>query len=59
MHVLSLYFMKIRIDLPQDEIPTEWYNILPDLPEELPPPMDPTGKAFELLKKSYLVRSLN
>jgi predicted alternative tryptophan synthase beta-subunit len=51
--------MKIRIDLPQDEIPIEWYNILPDLPEELPPTMDPTGKAFELLKKPYLVRSLN
>ncbi|MCY0859189.1 MAG: TrpB-like pyridoxal phosphate-dependent enzyme [Sulfolobaceae archaeon] len=43
--------MKIRIDLPQDEIPTEWYNILPDLPEELPPPQDPTGKSFEILKE--------
>jgi len=26
--------------LPQDEMPTEWYNILPDLPEPLPPPRD-------------------
>ncbi|MCH4816031.1 MAG: TrpB-like pyridoxal phosphate-dependent enzyme [Saccharolobus sp.] len=43
--------MKIRIDLPQDEIPTQWYNILPDLPEELPPPQDPTGKSLELLKE--------
>ncbi|MEM0363307.1 MAG: TrpB-like pyridoxal phosphate-dependent enzyme [Sulfolobaceae archaeon] len=43
--------MKIRIDLPQDQIPTEWYNILPDLPEELPPPLDPTGKSLTILKE--------
>ena len=24
-----------------DELPTRWYNIQPDLPEPLPPPMDP------------------
>ncbi|TRM77145.1 TrpB-like pyridoxal-phosphate dependent enzyme, partial [Sulfolobus sp. B5] len=42
---------KIRIDLSQDEIPTVWYNILPDLPEELPQPIDETGKSFETLKK--------
>lgn len=29
------------IHLPQDEMPTHWYNILPDLPEPLPPPLDP------------------
>jgi tryptophan synthase beta chain len=27
--------------LPQDELPTHWYNILPDLPEQVPPPLDP------------------
>jgi tryptophan synthase beta chain len=27
--------------LPQDELPTHWYNILADLPEPLPPPLDP------------------
>ena len=27
--------------LPQDETPTHWYNILADLPEPLPPPLDP------------------
>jgi tryptophan synthase beta chain len=27
--------------LPQDEIPTQWYNIQADLPEPLPPPLDP------------------
>jgi tryptophan synthase beta chain len=28
--------------LDADEIPTAWYNIQPDLPEQLPPPLDPT-----------------
>ncbi len=28
--------------LDQDEIPTAWYNIQADLPEQLPPPLDPT-----------------
>ena len=27
--------------LPQDEMPTHWYNILADLPEQVPPPLDP------------------
>jgi tryptophan synthase beta chain len=27
--------------LPQDEMPTHWYNILADLPEPLSPPLDP------------------
>jgi tryptophan synthase beta chain len=30
---------QIRLDV--DELPRSWYNILPDLPEPLPPPMDP------------------
>ena len=29
------------IYLPQDEMPDHWYNILADLPEQLPPPLDP------------------
>ncbi|MEM2104750.1 MAG: TrpB-like pyridoxal phosphate-dependent enzyme [Candidatus Bathyarchaeia archaeon] len=28
--------------LDQDELPTKWYNIQADLPEPLPPPLDPT-----------------
>jgi tryptophan synthase beta chain len=28
--------------LKQDEIPTSWYNIQADLPDPLPPPLDPT-----------------
>lgn len=32
---------KNQISLPIDEMPTTWYNILPDLPEPLPPPKEP------------------
>ncbi len=31
----------VCVNLSGDELPTEWYNILPDLPEPLPKPMDP------------------
>ena len=35
----------LRVDLSPDEVPTSWYNILPDLPEQVPPPLDPeTGE---------------
>jgi tryptophan synthase beta chain len=30
------------VSLEQDEMPTSWYNIQADLPEPLPPPLDPT-----------------
>jgi len=30
-----------RIILPENELPTAWYNIQPDLPEQLPPPLHP------------------
>ncbi len=33
-----------KIFLPEDEIPKQWYNILPDLPKPLPPPIDPSSK---------------
>ena len=33
--------MKNMVNLKFDEMPTQWYNILPDLPEPLPPPKDP------------------
>jgi tryptophan synthase beta chain len=32
---------KDQIALPVDEFPTKWYNIIPDLPEPLPPPKEP------------------
>ncbi len=33
--------MNTRFVLPQDRIPTHWYNIAADLPEPLPPPLHP------------------
>ncbi|MCX6346561.1 MAG: TrpB-like pyridoxal-phosphate dependent enzyme, partial [Actinobacteria bacterium] len=33
--------------LSEDEIPTSWYNVNPDLPKPLAPPINPqTGKPF-------------
>jgi tryptophan synthase beta chain len=34
---------KNQINLSEDDIVTKWYNILPDLPEPLPPPKDGRG----------------
>jgi len=35
-----------QIALPVDELPKEWYNIKPDLPQPLPPPKEPeTGQS--------------
>jgi len=33
-----------KILLSERELPTRWYNIIPDLPERLPPPLDPATK---------------
>jgi len=33
--------MEKKILLDENEMPKHWYNILPDLPEPLPPPLDP------------------
>jgi len=30
-----------KITLEESEIPRQWYNILPDLPSPLEPPLDP------------------
>jgi len=40
--------------LPQDEMPTHYYNILADLPEPLPPPLDP--KTLQPLSPEPLLR---
>ncbi|MDT7903410.1 MAG: TrpB-like pyridoxal phosphate-dependent enzyme [Caldivirga sp.] len=51
-YYLGSSLSKYRVDLPPDEIPDHWYNILADLPEPLPPPQDPdNGKRFDLLKR--------
>jgi tryptophan synthase beta chain len=34
----------IRAPQLEDILPTSWYNIIPDLPERLPPPLKPDGK---------------
>ena len=34
----------IRTTLSPEEMPKKWYNILPDLPEPLPPPLNPATK---------------
>lgn len=31
-------------NLDENEIPRQWYNILPDLPKQLPPPIDPSTR---------------
>jgi len=32
---------QVKYTLDEDEIPTQWYNVLPDLPGEPAPPLDP------------------
>ena len=36
--------MQTRFDLTQADIPKQWYNLLPDFPEPLPPPLHPGTK---------------
>jgi len=43
-----------KVILPPEEIPKEWYNILPDLPEPLPPPID--GSTGEPINPAVLER---
>ncbi|MCX8205123.1 MAG: TrpB-like pyridoxal-phosphate dependent enzyme, partial [Candidatus Nezhaarchaeota archaeon] len=51
-----------KILLSEEEIPKQWYNIVPDLPKPLPPPIDPATrkpvppKAFEAIFGKELVR---
>jgi len=51
---------EIKIDLPVDELPKDWYNILPDLPQPLPPPKEPeTGPSrLEFLSKVMVEKCL-
>ncbi|RMF89608.1 MAG: TrpB-like pyridoxal phosphate-dependent enzyme [Methanobacteriota archaeon] len=35
---------EVKVLLDMDEMPRRWYNILPDLPEQLPPPINPATK---------------
>ncbi|MGB9778278.1 MAG: TrpB-like pyridoxal phosphate-dependent enzyme [Candidatus Bathyarchaeales archaeon] len=51
---------KNQINLPIDELPKNWYNIIPDLPEPLPPPKEPeTGPSrMEFLGKTMVQECL-
>jgi len=39
---------EVKIELPVDNLPKSWYNILPDLPQPLPPPKDPETEPSRL-----------
>ncbi|MDH7564011.1 MAG: TrpB-like pyridoxal phosphate-dependent enzyme [Candidatus Bathyarchaeota archaeon] len=51
---------KDQITLSIDEFPTKWYNIIPDLPEPLPPPKEPeTGPSrMEFLSRAMIKECL-
>ena len=40
-----------QIVLAPDEIPTKWYNIVPDIPGGLPPPMEPGDGESRMARK--------
>jgi tryptophan synthase beta chain len=40
----TIHSDRARITLSEEEIPANWYNIQADLPEPLPPPLDPGTK---------------
>jgi tryptophan synthase beta chain len=46
---------KDQIVLPLDEFPNKWYNIMPDLPEPLPPPKEPESGPSRM---QYLARTM-
>jgi tryptophan synthase beta chain len=37
--------MQTKILLDESEIPTQWYNVIPDLPSPPPPPLHPATLA--------------
>jgi len=51
---------KNQISLSVDDLPKEWYNILPDLPEPLPPPKEPEEgpSRFEFLARTMIKKCL-
>ena len=48
--------LQTRFTLPQSEIPRQWYNLLADFPEPLPPPLHPGTKepvSLELMTRIF------
>ncbi len=45
----------VKIFLNEEDIPKQWYNIVPDLPNQPPPPLGPDGKPIkpEMLSKVF------
>ncbi len=52
---------KNQISLSVDDLPKQWYNILPDLPEPLPPPKEPEEgpSRLEFLAKTMVKECLS
>jgi tryptophan synthase beta chain len=50
----------IKIELPVDDLPRSWYNIIPDLPQSLPPPKKPQdgSSRLEFLSEVMIRRCL-
>jgi tryptophan synthase beta chain len=50
----------IKIELPVDDLPRSWYNIIPDLPQSLPPPKEPQdgSSRLEFLSEVMIRRCL-
>lgn len=51
----------VKIMLEEDQVPKQWYCILPDLPKPLPPPIDPSTKEPvkpELLQRVFALELL-
>ncbi len=48
-----------KIILSENEMPTSWYNVLPDLPEPLPPLLHPATKEPTILPPPLFPRSLD
>ncbi len=48
-----------KIVLTEKEMPTHWYNVLPDLPEPLPPLLHPGTKEETILPPPLFASSLN
>jgi len=46
---------EVKINLPESEIPKQWYNLAPDLPTPMQPPLGPDGKPVnpEMLKPVF------
>jgi tryptophan synthase beta chain len=51
--------LQTKITLPQDQIPTHWYNVLADLPEPLAPPLHPGTKQVATAKDLSAIFPMN